>query len=164
VEKHNNSSISQNDNQESDGKSVSRDDCPIKEAKTNNAKESGDSTATVDKSATDNAKGLISSMKGSVTLDNMTECGLLASPVVVAGSNIGASNPKQVNDKPNVEVEAPDDSSLKGKNRPNKTEDAVATPPAQQDNKQSETLENGNMGGTSSVFSHRNYLYETSKG
>ncbi|RLN18471.1 SWI/SNF complex subunit SWI3D isoform X3 [Panicum miliaceum] len=125
AEKHNNSSISQNDNQESDGKSVSRDDCPVKEAKTNNAKESGDSTATVDKSATDNTKG----------------------------SNIGASNSKQVNDKPNVEVEAPDDSSLKGKDRPNKTEDAVATPPAQQDDKQSETLENGNMGEPNNIES-----------
>jgi len=103
---------------------------------------------------------LISSIKGSVTPDNMTECGLLASPVVVAGSNIGASNPKQVNNKPKVEVEIPDDSSLKGKDRPNKTEDAVATPATQQEDKQSETLENGNMGGTSSVFSHRNYLYE----
>ncbi|KAG2535631.1 hypothetical protein PVAP13_9NG127400 [Panicum virgatum] len=132
AEKHNNSSISQNNNQESDGKSASRDDCPVKEAKTNDAKESGDSTATADKSATDNTKG----------------------------SNIGASNPKQVNNKPNVEVETPDDSSLKGKDRPNKTEDAVATPATQQEDKQSETLENGNMGGTSSVFSHRNYLYE----
>ncbi|RLN39796.1 SWI/SNF complex subunit SWI3D isoform X3 [Panicum miliaceum] len=118
AEKHNNSSISQIDNQESDGKSVSHDDCPVKEAKTNNVKESGDSTATVDKSATENTKG----------------------------SNIGASNPKQVNDKPNVEVEAPDNSSLKGKDRPNKTEDAVATPATQQEDKQSETLENDNMG------------------
>ena len=160
MKRHNNSSISQNDNQGSDGKNVSCDDCPIKEAKTNNAMESGDSTATVDKSATDNTKGLMSSMKDSVTPDNMTECGLLASPVVVAGSNIGASNPKQVNNKPKVEVEIPDDSSLKGKDRPNKTEDAVATPATQQEDKQSETLENGNMGGTSSVFSHRNYLYE----
>ncbi|KAG2535628.1 SWI/SNF complex subunit SWI3D-like isoform X3 [Panicum virgatum] len=122
AEKHNNSSISQNNNQESDGKSASRDDCPVKEAKTNDAKESGDSTATADKSATDNTK------------------------VVLAGSNIGASNPKQVNNKPNVEVETPDDSSLKGKDRPNKTEDAVATPATQQEDKQSETLENGNMG------------------
>ena len=67
VEKKNNSSTSQNDHQETDIKSVSHDDCSLVEPKTNNAKESGDSTAIVDKSATDTTKGLISSMKDSVS-------------------------------------------------------------------------------------------------
>lgn len=67
VEKKNNLSMSQNDNQESDIKSVSRDDCSLVEPKTNNTKESGDSTAIGDKSATDTTKGLISSMKDSIS-------------------------------------------------------------------------------------------------
>lgn len=153
VEKHNNSSISHNDHQESDDKSISRDDCPIVEPKTCNAKESGDPTAIVDKSAIDNTKGLTSSIQDTVILDNVNECGLLPSPVVVAGSNICASDPKQVKDKPSVEVEARDDSSSKGKDELNKTEDVVASPATVKEQKQSETLENGKMGGTSSVFS-----------
>ncbi|CAN6322790.1 unnamed protein product [Urochloa humidicola] len=128
VEKHNNSSISQNEHQESDDKS--RDDCPIVEPKTSNAKESSDSTAIVDKSATDNTK------------------------VVVAGSNICSSNPsKQVKDKQSVGVEAPEDSSVKGKDELNKTEIAVATPATAQEEKQSETLENGKMGESNSTES-----------
>ncbi|CAN6297980.1 unnamed protein product [Urochloa humidicola] len=124
VEKHNNSSISQNDHQESDDKS--RDDCPIVEPKTSNAKESSDSIALVDKSATDNTKG----------------------------SNICASNPnKQVKDKQSVGVEAPEDSSVKGKDELNKTEDSVATPATIQEEKQSETLENGKMGEPNSIES-----------
>ncbi|CAN6281607.1 unnamed protein product [Urochloa humidicola] len=124
VEKRNNSSISQNDHQESDDKS--RDDCPTVEPKTSNAKESSDSTAILDKSATDNTKG----------------------------SNICASNPnKQVKDKQSVGVEAPEDSSVKGKDEHNKTEDAVATPATIQEEKQSETLENGKMGEPNSIES-----------
>jgi SWI/SNF related-matrix-associated actin-dependent regulator of chromatin subfamily C len=57
-----------------------------------------------------------------------------------------------VNDLPSVEVEAPDDSSLKGKDELNKTEDAVATPATVQEQKHSQTLENGDKEGTSSVF------------
>lgn len=67
AEKKNNSSMSQNDHQESDIKSISRDDCSSVEPKTNNTKESSDSTAIGDKSATDTTKGLISSMKDSVS-------------------------------------------------------------------------------------------------
>jgi len=57
-----------------------------------------------------------------------------------------------VNDLPSVEVEAPDDSSLKGKDKLNKTEDAVATPATVQEQKQkqkhSQALENGDKKGT----------------
>lgn len=75
---------------------------------------------------------------------------LLASPDVVAG------NTEQVNDLPSVEVEAPDDSSSKGKDELNKTKDAVATPATVQEQKHSQTLENGDKAGTSSVFfSHK---------
>jgi SWI/SNF related-matrix-associated actin-dependent regulator of chromatin subfamily C len=75
---------------------------------------------------------------------------LFASPDVVAG------NSKQVNDSPSVEVEAPDDSSLKSKDELNDTEDAVATPATVQEQKHSQTLENGDKAGTSSVFfSHK---------
>ncbi|CAD6214313.1 unnamed protein product [Miscanthus lutarioriparius] len=119
VEKKNNSSTSQNDHQETDIKSVSHDDCSLVEPKTNNAKESGDSTAIGDKSATDTTKG----------------------------------NTKQVNDLPSVEVEAPDDSSLKGKNELNKTEDAVATPATVQEQKHSQTLENGDKEGPNNIES-----------
>ncbi|XP_066368985.1 SWI/SNF complex subunit SWI3D isoform X2 [Miscanthus floridulus] len=119
VEKKNNSSTSQNDHQETDIKSVSHDDCSLVEPKTNNAKESGDSTAIVDKSATDTTKG----------------------------------NTKQVNDSPSVEVEAPDDSSLKGKDELNKTEDAVATPATVQEQKHSQTLENGDKEGPNNIES-----------
>ncbi|ONM08715.1 SWI/SNF complex subunit SWI3D [Zea mays] len=52
-------------------------------------------------------------------------------------------NSKQVNDSPSVEVEAPDDSSLKSKDELNDTEDAVATPATVQEQKHSQTLENG---------------------
>uniref|UniRef100_A0A804P8J6 SWI/SNF complex subunit SWI3D n=1 Tax=Zea mays TaxID=4577 RepID=A0A804P8J6_MAIZE len=79
------------------------------EPKTNNAKESGDSTAIGDKSATETTKG----------------------------------NTEQVNDLPSVEVEAPDDSSSKGKDELNKTKDAVATPATVQEQKHSQTLGNG---------------------
>ncbi|AQK63319.1 SWI/SNF complex subunit SWI3D [Zea mays] len=109
VEKKNNSSMSQNDHQESGIKSVSSDDCSLVEPKTNNAKESGDSTAIGDKSATETTKG----------------------------------NTEQVNDLPSVEVEAPDDSSSKGKDELNKTKDAVATPATVQEQKHSQTLGNG---------------------
>lgn len=71
---------------------------------------------------------------------------LLASPDVVAG------NTKQVNDLPSVEVEAPDGSSLEGKDELNKTEDAVATLATVQEQKHSQTLEKGDKEGTSSVI------------
>ncbi|CAL4983823.1 unnamed protein product [Urochloa decumbens] len=68
--------------------------------------------------------------------------------ILELGSNICASNPnKQVKDKRSVGVEAPEDSSVKGKDELNKTEDAVATPATTQEEKQSETLENGKIGG-----------------
>lgn len=67
VEKKNNSSMSQNDHQESNIKSVSRDDCSSVEPKGNNAKESSDSTGIGDMSAIDTTKGSISSMKDSVS-------------------------------------------------------------------------------------------------
>ncbi|KAJ1293844.1 hypothetical protein BS78_01G100100 [Paspalum vaginatum] len=153
VEKQNNSSISQNDQRESDDKSVSRDGCPLVEPKTNNANESSDSTAIADKSATDNTKGLISSTIDPVTLDNGNECGLLVSPEVVAGSNMGASDTKQEMDKPSVEVDAPDDSSLKSKDRLDQSEDAVMTPATVQEQKQSQTLENGSMGEPNNIES-----------
>ncbi|XP_062212241.1 SWI/SNF complex subunit SWI3D-like isoform X2 [Phragmites australis] len=121
ADKQNNSSISPNDHQESDNKNVSSDDCPLVEPKTNNSKESGDPTAPVDKSASDNMKE------------------------VVAGSNMGASNPKLGKDKPSAEVKASDDSSLKGNIELNKTEDAVTTPATVQEPKQNQTLENGKM-------------------
>ncbi|KAF8675351.1 hypothetical protein HU200_047714 [Digitaria exilis] len=121
--KQNNSSTSQNDHPESDGKNVSQDDCPLLEPATNNAKESGDSTAIVVKSATDNTKGL------------------------VAGSNMDSSNPiKQVKDKTSVVVEGPDNTSCKGKDEPDMAEDAVAAPSTAQEQKQNQTLENGNVG------------------
>jgi hypothetical protein len=86
---------------------------------------------------------------------------LLASPDVVAG------NTEQVNDLPSVEVEAPDDSSSKGKDELNKTKDAVGTPATVQEQKHSQTLGNGDREGTSSAFFSRETLYmnyETNKG
>ncbi|XP_062214754.1 SWI/SNF complex subunit SWI3D-like isoform X2 [Phragmites australis] len=120
VEKKNNSAISPNDHQESDNKNMSCDDCPLVGPKTNNAEESGDPTALVDKSSSGNTKD------------------------VVAGSNTGASNPKLGKEKPSAEGKASDDSSLEGQVEPSKTEDAVTTPATFQEQKQSQTMENGN--------------------
>ena len=83
--------------------------------------------------------------------------------VLLASPDVDAGNTKQVNDLPSGEVEAPDDSSLKGKDELIKTEDAVATPATVQEQKHSQTLENGDKEGTSSVF-FLIKLCETSKG
>jgi SWI/SNF related-matrix-associated actin-dependent regulator of chromatin subfamily C len=55
VDKQNNSTVSPNDHQDSENKSMSSDDYPLVDAKTNNAKESGDPP--LDKSASNDTKG-----------------------------------------------------------------------------------------------------------
>ncbi|KAL6843471.1 hypothetical protein ACP4OV_026533 [Aristida adscensionis] len=117
VGKENNSSISTDDHQESESKNVPSDDCLSVEPKAKNTEESGDPTTPVDKSTSDNTKG----------------------------GNTGASNPKSGKDKPSAEVEASDSSSLKEKVELNKTEDAVSTTATIQEQKQSQTFENGKM-------------------
>jgi hypothetical protein len=56
VDTQNNSTVSPNDHQDSKNKSMSSDDCPLVDAKANNAKESGDPPR-LDKSASNDTKG-----------------------------------------------------------------------------------------------------------
>ncbi|GJM96431.1 hypothetical protein PR202_ga13267 [Eleusine coracana subsp. coracana] len=58
------------------------------------------------------------------------------------GSNTVASNRK---DEPSAEVEASDEAPLKGKDGLDKTEDAASTPATAQEQKQSQTFENGKI-------------------
>ncbi|KAM0871531.1 hypothetical protein ACQ4PT_039336 [Festuca glaucescens] len=144
VEKQNSPSSSPKDHKESDNKNVSCDDeVPSVEPKSSNVKESGDPIPLVDKSASNDTEGSLSTKDSVAPQDNANGCGLLASQEAVAGSTTVATNPGE--DKPSSEVEPDDDSSANGKIELNKTEDAVATPTIVQEDEKSQTLGNSKM-------------------
>jgi hypothetical protein len=150
VDKQNNSTISPNDHQESENKNMSSDDCPLVDAKTDNAKESGDPPL-LDKSASNDTKGLLSSMKSQYSTKNIVnEFCLLASQEVVAGSNTVANNIKLEKDEPSAEVPSKDKGEL------DKTEDANKQNSLGQ---RSQTLENGKIEGMLFIRFHLSYCF-----
>jgi SWI/SNF related-matrix-associated actin-dependent regulator of chromatin subfamily C len=152
AEKQNSPSSSPKDHQESDNKNVSCDDkAPLVEPKSNNVEESGDPIPLVDKNASSDTEGSLSTKDSVVPQDNANGCGLLASQEAVAGSTTVATNPEE--DKPSSEVEPDDDSSANGKIELSKTEDAVATPTIVQEDEKSQTLGDDKIEGTSFIFS-----------
>lgn len=88
----------------------------------------------------------------------MKECCLLTSEEYVAESNMVASNEK---DGPSAVVEASDEAPLKSKDELDKIEDAASTPASVQEQKQSPTVENGKIEGTSCLCFHLSYLFKS---
>ncbi|XP_015632282.1 SWI/SNF complex subunit SWI3D isoform X1 [Oryza sativa Japonica Group] len=124
-----------------------KDECdedPSVDPKHNNGKESDDPVS-LDKSVSNNKKG-INSSKDSVTPLNITnQCGMITSQGFVTGNTMETSNPEMIEDKASSEVNPADDSSLEGKVEMKKTKDAVANATTAQEQKQSQILENGKM-------------------
>uniref|UniRef100_A0A0E0D5V1 SWIRM domain-containing protein n=1 Tax=Oryza meridionalis TaxID=40149 RepID=A0A0E0D5V1_9ORYZ len=101
--------------QDTDKKDESNED-PSVDPKHNNGKESDDPVS-LDKNVSNNKKG----------------------------NTMETSNPEMIEDKASSEVNPADDSSLEGKVEMKKTKDAVANATTAQEQKQSQTLENGKM-------------------